>query len=583
MKTFADYGIDIAPGSRGEVDVLCPQCSHTRKKSRDRCLSVNVDKGTWICHHPHCAWKGKLKGDRTEMPYGAPLQHTTRVYSPPRVLPSVSVPDVWAKMVSWFAERVIPEDVLTRNHITVAKEFCQACDKERSTVLFPYYRNGVHINTKHRCAAKHFRMEKDAERILYGLDDLHANIDKIIIVEGEIDKLSLEVAGFHNCLSVPDGAPAPNASSYTTKFDFLDSVEPLFREAKQVIIGVDADDAGEHLADELARRIGPGKCARVIWPLGLKDANDVLVQASAEEVARCIRDAIPYPVEGIVTGEDLYWPVITLYNRGPDYGPRMGYQKFDDYYRPRLGLVTILTGIPSHGKSRFLDQIMVKLASNHEWGFGICSPENLPMEDHYRRLMSLHVGKPFFGRHDGLGAPRMTEEELEGAQRWARERFTFILPEEPTIDSILDRAATMVFRKGIKGLIIDPWNEIDHRRPQGMNESEYISHALTLIRRFARNHHIHAWVVAHPSKPQMLDDQENSPVGLWAISGSAHWRNKADFGLSVQRDLQDRDAPVKVHVLKVRFGETGELGTAEFSFDPLTGSYHELVGSAYDM
>ena len=32
-------------------------------------------------------------------------------------------------------------------------------------------------------------------------------------VEGEIDKLSLEEAGFRNCVSVPDGAPASVANN----------------------------------------------------------------------------------------------------------------------------------------------------------------------------------------------------------------------------------------------------------------------------------------------------------------------------------------------------------------------------------
>lgn len=580
MKTFADFGIEIPWGASGEVDVLCPKCSPTRKKSHDRCLSVNIEKGTWICHHPHCGWKDSLKGGGDALSYGAPLSHMPKEYTPPRALPSVSVPDAWEKTVQWFAERKIPKDVLIRNKVTVSNEFCQACKMERNTILFPYYRQGVHINTKHRCGKKHFRMEKDAERIFYGLDDLHDNAETIIIVEGEIDKLSVEVAGYLNCLSVPDGAPAPNATSYTTKFSFLEAVEPLFREAKAVILAVDADKPGDALADELARRIGPEKCSRVIWPEGLKDANDVLVNAGSEEVARCLRDAIPYPVEGIVDGEDLYWPVVNLYERGPDYGPELGYQLFDKLYRPRTGLVTILTGIPSHGKSRFLDQVMVSLAEKHGWGFGICSPENLPMEDHYRRLISVYNGRPFFGRYDGQGTPRMDRNELEAGMLWANKHFTFVLPEEPTVESILDRAKTLVFRKGIKGLIIDPWNELDHRRPNGMSETEYISLALSLIRRFARNYVVHVWVVAHPAKPG-ADFDETQPINLWQISGSANWRNKADFGVSVQRDLSDEDKPVMVHVLKVRFGETGHLGSGEFTFDPLTGRYYETT--PYDM
>jgi twinkle protein len=53
--------------------------------------------------------------------------------------------------------------------------------------------------------------EANTEKILYGLDDIKRARD-IIIVEGEIDKLSMEEAGYRNCVSVPDGAP-PKVSS----------------------------------------------------------------------------------------------------------------------------------------------------------------------------------------------------------------------------------------------------------------------------------------------------------------------------------------------------------------------------------
>ena len=42
---------------------------------------------------------------------------------------------------------------------------------------------------------------KGAEKVLYGLDDVVGSSD-IIIVEGEMDKLALEEAGFRNVVSV---------------------------------------------------------------------------------------------------------------------------------------------------------------------------------------------------------------------------------------------------------------------------------------------------------------------------------------------------------------------------------------------
>lgn len=59
FRSFYDVGIDIPLDSVGEeIRTTCPQCSHDRKKSRDRCLTVNRNKQVWFCHH--CGWSGGL-------------------------------------------------------------------------------------------------------------------------------------------------------------------------------------------------------------------------------------------------------------------------------------------------------------------------------------------------------------------------------------------------------------------------------------------------------------------------------------------------------------------------------------------
>jgi twinkle protein len=81
-----------------------------------------------------------------------------------------------------------------------------AANEKVTAAAFPYYRNGKLVNIKYRGPNKTFWQVKGAEKILYGLDDI-VNQDWIIIVEGELDKLALEEAGFQNVVSVPDGAP----------------------------------------------------------------------------------------------------------------------------------------------------------------------------------------------------------------------------------------------------------------------------------------------------------------------------------------------------------------------------------------
>lgn len=569
--TWQSLGIDVPPGSRGEIDTTCPWCSGQRKKKTARCLSVNTDLETYFCHH--CGVSGGLKsGQRNPSdpdPYGASLR--PKEWAPPRALPAVTAPTLWEKATEWFlTERGIGPDVLSRNHVTIAREWCPVCEEYRSHVLFPYFRDGVHVNTKHRCMAKHFRMEKGAERVLYGLPDV-ADADTIVIVEGEIDKLSLEMAGIRNGLSVPDGAPSPDAKHYASKFTFLDSAAALFDRAKTVIIASDADAPGQALQDELARRIGKEKCRIVTWPVGIKDANECLVQIGATELKRCIDAAEPVKIDGIWTIGDLEFEIDSLYENGFNRGVGTGWPRFDSCYRTRTGLVTIVTGIPSHGKSAFVDALLVQLATLHDWSFAVCSPENQPLERHAAGILAKYLGKPF---HPGP-LDRMTRSEMESGKDWMQDHFAFVLPEEPTIDAILERIRVLVLRMGVKGVVIDPWNEIDHSRPASMTETEYVSKCLSALRRFARHYDVHLWLVAHPTKlGKTVEGTEPIPT-LWDISGSAHFRNKADAGLTVWRDVKDSNAMVQVHINKMRFAELGQLGMVEFDYTPATGRYRE--------
>ena len=137
-------------------------------------------------------------------------------------------------------------------------------------------------------------------------------------------------------------------------------------------------------------------------------------------------------------------------------------------------------------------------------------------------------------------------------------------------------AKIILYRRGIKGLIIDPYNELDHSRPASMLETEYISQFLSRVRRFARQFGIHVWIVAHPSKP--LKDKDGGQVcpTPYDVSGSAHWYNKADNILTVFRDVKADDNRVQIHVQKVRFRTTGKPGVVELRYHQATGRFSEI-------
>ncbi len=557
-KTFLDFGIEILPGRSGEVDTTCPRCSPTRKKSRDRCLSVNTDKGTWLCMH--CGWSGGLGADDPHG-YGARLrgeERPRRAYAKPDPLPDdASLPP---HVLAWFADRGISEATVRRNRIDFAD----------GAIRYPYLRDGETVNIKHRARGKKFWMVKDAERILYGLDDCPGT-DDVIVVEGEMDKLAFEEAGYRRCLSVPDGAPAPDATNYAGKFDFLASTD-VFERARRVYLATDADAPGQKLADELARRIGPEKCWRILWPEGFKDANDILMRFGPEELGWWVDEAKPWPVAGIVTVNDLAADIDALYDAGMPHGTPTGWWSLDRHYTVRPGLFTVVTGSPGAGKSHFLDALMVNLAVRHGWTFGICSPENQPLARHAAGMIATYRGAPF---GDGP-TPRMSREEMQAARRWLNDHAAFVLPDDPTLEAVLERARVLTYRMGIRGLVVDPWNELDHSRPNGMTETEYVSQCLTKLRTFARRHDVHVWLVAHPTKLQKTADGVYPVPTPYDIAGSAHFYNKADACISVHRDRANPGTPVELHVQKIRFAETGELGMVQLMYDPPTGRYREV-------
>lgn len=566
MKAFSDYRIDVRGTAAGEVDTTCPECSAQRKKKGARCLSVNVDKGTWLCHH--CGWSGGLgEGDTRVKPgWKAP-----RYRRPETKLVEFSAED---RAPEWFAGRGIPREVLDRNRVTATRIYMPQVEDHVKAIAFPYYRGDELVNVKYRDKDKNFRMEAGAERILYGLNDIEPEL--CVIVEGEVDKLSVEVAGIRSCVSVPDGAPSETAKNYASKFEFLESDEDRISAVKEWVIAVDGDAPGRRLEEELARRLGREKCRRVSWPEGVKDANDLLRHSGPDALREAIEKAEPFPIEGVLELTDFERDIDALYEHGHKRGLETGWREVDRLYTICPGQVTVVTGIPGSGKSNWVDALCVNLACFHGWRFAIFSPENMPIPDHAARLCEKYTSQPFF---EGPTA-RMTRQTLEDAKAWVHEHFWWTMPDSEddwTLDKILDAAQALVFRKGINGLVIDPWNELEHLRPKEMTQTEYIGRELRRIRQFARRAQIHIWVVAHPAKLYRSKDTGQYPVpSLYDVSDSANWRNKPDCGLVVWRDFKNDQEPVAIHVQKIRFRHVGKVGIAKLEYIKPTATYADL-------
>lgn len=553
---FAKYGIDTKGRTHGEFKTLCPQCSHTRKKKNQPCLNVNLDTGLFHCWH--CEWSGKAVDETLSA-----RPQRSKAWAKPVYAPEPKPAD---DMLEWFAKRGISADTVKRNQISKRKAWMPQLGKETGAIAFPYFRGAECVNIKYRDREKNFKMESGAERILYGLNDI---AERTAIVEGEMDKLALEEAGVVACVSVPDGAPAANTKNFDNKFDFLNA--PELEAVKQWVIAVDNDQPGQRLQAELVRRFGAENCLIATWPDGCKDANDVLMTYGKDVLAKVISEASPVPIVGVFTASELASELYDLYEGGLPRGAMTGWHQVDECYTVMPGQLNIVTGIPGHGKSEWVDALCVNVAHLHGWRIAFYSPENFPVKLHVSKIAEKYTGKPF----NPGPTERMSKADFALAMDWIDAHFKWIMPESPSLDEILDKGRALVARDGIRVLVIDPWNEVEHDRPSGMSETEYISLALSKMRKFARKHEVAVFVVAHP-KLMAKDKDGFYPVpSPYDISGSANWRNKADNCLTVWRDLSNDNAPVELHIQKIKFKIVGKIGKIDLRYDRATGRYHD--------
>ena len=280
------------------------------------------------------------------------------------------------------------------------------------------------------------------------------------------------------------------------------------------------------------------------------------------------------PAQEVFGISDIWDRVEGLYENGVPSGESPGWSTLKPHYTIRKGEWTLIVGIPGHGKTEFLDAMMINLAIHSKWKFGVFSAENRPLERHAVGLIEKFVGKPF----SRGPTERIDKFALNAAKEYFDGVFYFMDPPEKrlSVDGILDIGVKLVKEKGVDCLVIDPWNEMDHSRPSGLSETEYISVSLTKVRRVARSLKIHVFLVAHPQKLQK-DKNGKYPVPTpYDASGSAHWRNKADNCLAVWRDVANEKSPlVQIHVQKIRFREIGRVGVVDLIYDRVTGRYSD--------
>ena len=381
--------------------------------------------------------------------------------------------------------------------------------------------------------------------------------NELITISGNCDTLSYLECGYKHVISCPNGANA----NLGWLDDYIDS---HFEYLEYIYISVDNDRKGLEFREELIRRFGSDKCRIVDYPAPCKDINEVLCQYGKNEVKKCIDNFTEIRPDGIEELTDVETNLDYLYNHGFQKGITAGIDKLDDILSFKTGMLAIVTGIPSHGKTFALNYILSKINILHDWKMAFFSPEFYPVYEHIAQMAETLGGKRF-------SKENYTLAEYEQMKKYICNNFFWIDPDDTDITSVLERAKYLIKKKGIKVLVIDPFNALTDKERKTQKQDEYISEFLQKLRWFARKYGIIVFLVAHPTKQQKLENGLYPVVDLYAVKGASEIFDKADIGLTIWRNEQDNYA--EIHVTKMKFRHLGEKGFATFRFNINNGRF----------
>jgi twinkle protein len=565
---LSDLGIKLTR-RHGSEKTFCPKCHDGRKNKRDRSLSVNVTTGEYKCHNTGCDFRGNVRS------FERRRENKTYLKPPQDVLKSIEIKE---KAEAWFSKRGISRNTLDKFMIFCREEWMPQTQKKESCICFPYFRDGEIINVKYRDGRKNFKMVKDAELILYNLQSIGEK-KYCVITEGEIDALSVYEVGFGKepivdensgeilndyfsqwcVVSVPNGASMGNQ-----KLDYLDGCAEWLVGIETFVIATDGDQAGEELKQELIRRLGVERCKTISYPMEecvplennlkrrCKDLNEVLIFLGKEVVINVINNAESIPVDGIYYVDDIFHLMLQNFQNGIQLAPKTYFGELDDYFRWKKGEINLFVGWANHGKTTLVLQLMLTKSVNDGWKWAIFSPENYPATDFYDDLIEMYAGK---------WLERMSEEDYIQAALFIDQHIFYVYPDDGhDIHSINEKFRYLVLKKGIDGVLIDPFNQLDRITTQFQREDLYLSDILKDIKRFALLNSISYNIVAHPAKQNKQDDKSLPPVDMYDIAGGAMWANKADNIISYYRPNHhiDKTSPeVKVFIQKIKRRRTG--------------------------
>lgn len=468
--------------------------------------------------------------------------------------------------IEWLNRRGIRSDTAEAMGVSTVS------DNRGNWLQFPYILDGAVVNRKRRLtSAKQHEMDKGGRLCLWNAEVLRSAAVTndgvpVIITEGEFDALIAMQCGFEAVVSVPNGAPAERMDDpvNSKRYAFLWESQQSLEAVRTFILATDSDGPGRQLAHDLASILGAERCKFISYPDACKDLNEVYEAEGQAGVTRLIANAKPFPVRGLYNMEDFP-------EAPPVSGMKMGITCMDELMEIVPGTLTVFTGYANMGKSTVVNTVLARcIASAVPVAVASFETAAKPiLRDGIAKALIGCSNTEFENHHQRAQAYASIEQHVRVISNTLDDDLSL------DIEQFLELARISVIRDGTRVVILDPWNELEHKRDKTETGTEYVGRAIRLVKAFARRYQVAFWIVAHPTKPQK---GVNAMPSLYDVSDSANWANKADYGLVYHRQNREENKG-QLATVKVRMGLPGKIGVAEVKFDYRNSRVNAFMGN----
>lgn len=419
--------------------------------------------------------------------------------------------------------------------------------------------------------------EAECQPILFGWQAMSPNARFVVITEGEINAMSLHELGVPS-LATPFGA------GHGAKHAWIEHEYDRLQRFERIYLLFDEDSAGSSAIADLVERLGRHRClvmphlGREIWG---KDPNDWLINgADADLIAGYLAEAKSVDPEELRNASEFRDAIIEEFyptdGAVPGFAFPMG--RIAEKLFMRWAEVSIVTGHPGHGKTRWLSHIA---ASAGGQGARVCvaSLEDRPQK--YLRKLTQQV----------LARELPTIPQIDEAVEWYKNRFwIFALTGVARRERMLEVFAYARRRYNVRLFIIDSLMKC------GLAETDYDGQKLFIedLTNFANLHDVAIMIVAHPKK----EHSEEEVPGMYGVRGGAAIAGLAMNGFTIHRNktkerkirelsvagIETLEDEQKLEALQAEYDalfycwkdrENGEDFAVKLWFDRPTGLFHD--------